>query len=366
MSTINKPNAYPEMLQMGRILRGLTQSELAEKTGIDQGLISKYENGRPIPSQDLDSIASYLQLPKHFFSRQINIEAPYGASMILFRRRQTTSIREQQRVMMELNRLSYHIHVLLESIDVQATSIIPQHKPTENSIDEIEDIANRTRLELRIPPGPISSMVRVLESMKVAIIQWDLPHKIDALLGGIPPLLLISKSLLGGRQRFTLAHELGHLVMHNELIFSYDDMEDQADFFASAFLMPRQDIRSRLRGLTMERLVALSSEWRVSVQALVRRARDLETITDRQYRTWNEQLSKNGFRTIEPVTIPVEQPTLVRSLINLHMTELNYSDEELAYALATEKWEFRNIYIERDTLQLVPKPKKTVLRIADG
>jgi Zn-dependent peptidase ImmA (M78 family) len=260
--------------------------------------------------------------------------------------------------------------VLLESIDVQTIATIPLHEPNEDSIDEIESIAERVRLELRVPPGPVQSMTRILESVGAVIFRRPMPPKIDALVDGMPgtpPIVLLSEALLGGRQRFTLAHELAHLVMHNALNYSFDVMERQANQFASAFLMPAREIKAKLRNLTMERLVALSAEWRVSVQALVRRARDLYVITERQCRAWFEQLTKSGYRTSEPIPIPTELPSLLTSLIRLHMDDLRYSVEELAYALSMEVWEFRKYYLGENPLQVVKKRKKVILRpFADG
>lgn len=362
-------HARPEMLRMGRTLRGLTQRELAEATSIDQALISKYENGRPIPDGDLITVAKALRLPENFFFRQMVLHAPNGASMMMFRRRQTATEKTQEQVLMEINRLGDNIRVLLESVDVQGMSSLPFHEPTSESLDEIEDIAERVRLELRVAPGPIPSMTRILESVGVVILQRPLPPKVDALVDSLPgsaPIMLLSNELLGGRQRFTEAHELGHLVMHNALSFSYEALEAQANRFASAFLMPKREIKAKLRDLTMERLTALSAEWRVSVQALVRRGLDLDVLNYRQYRTWNETLGKSGYRTAEPIAIPTEKPTLLKLLIQTHLNELRYPVNELADALAMEEWEFRSIYLD-EPLHLVKKEKKTILRpFADG
>lgn len=369
---MNNPRAMtesirPEMLKMGRILRGKTQRQLADETGIDQALISKYENGRPIPESDLETIAATLQLPEKFFYRHINIHSPNGASMLMFRRRQTTTGKMQEQVSMEMNRLSDNVRVLLDSVDLQTISVVPFYEPKTGSSEEIESIAERVRLELRIPRGPIKSMTRVLESIGVVIVRRRMPTKIDALVDstpGSPTILLLSEDLLGGRQRFTLAHELAHMVMHTALNFTYENLEWQADYFASAFLMPEHDIKSKLRNLTMERLIALSTEWRVSVQALVRRAFDLGVISERQYRSWNEQLGKSGYRTSEPYTIPIEEPSLLSSLIRIHMNDLQYTVTELADALAMEEWEFRHNFLGERTLHIIPKSKKPILRLS--
>lgn len=355
---------YPDMLKMGRTLRVKTQRELAEETGIDQSLISKYENGTPIPDGDLSAIASALELPEKFFFKKIDTHAASIASELMFRKRRTTPAKYQHQIIAEMNRIAYHVGVLFESVDVKSRFDLPIHEPEDGFMDEVENIADRVRLELHIPPGPIPSMIQILESMSVVVVLRKLPAKIDALVDNLPkpPILLLSQELLGGRRRFTLAHELGHMVMHKAFLkYTYDELEEQANRFASAFLMPAKDIKSKLRGLTMEKLIALSSEWRVSVQALVRRAYDLEVIDQRRYRFLNERLGKNGYRTTEPVEIHKEKPTLLSSLIRLHMNELKYSTEELAGALAMLEWEFKENYLPDNQIRVVKK--KPVFRL---
>lgn len=355
----------PAMLQMGRKLRGLTQRELAEATGIDQALISKYENGRPIPESDLHSISNALQLPSSFFRRRMEIYAPDGVNMMLFRRRQATSIRTLDQVLMEMNRLAASLDVLLESVDVETVARIPCIEPSTGTIDEIEAIADQVRLELKVPPGPVSSVTRVLESIGVVIVKRPLPPKVDALVDSKPghlSLLLLNDQMPGGRVRFSLSHELAHLVMHNALTFSMKDMDNQANQFASAFLMPAQDIKPKLRYLNLDKLIALSVEWKVSVQALVYRARTLGTISADEQRRWHIQFNRRGYNDHEPIAIPLESPSLLKSLITLHLEDLKYSIKELSDVLAYEEWEFRSQFLDDPRLRVVPPKKKPVLR----
>ena len=168
---------------------------------------------------------------------------------------------------------------------------------------------------------------------------------------------------MGGRQRFTLGHELGHLVMHNTIRFSYDEVEKQADRFASAFLMPEKQIKPKLRNLTIDRLIALSAEWRVSAQALIHRGYDLGTLTERQYREWNQLLSRGGYRSTELVPIPPERTTLLDTLIRAHKEELNYSNAELADALVMQEWEFKKNYLHRDEITILPAKAKRPVQL---
>ena len=106
----------------------------------------------------------------------------------------------------------------------------------------------------------------------------------------------------GDRQRFTLAHELGHLVMHD---VPTEEMEDEADKFASEFLMPEAQIQGQLHALSMRKLWELKSRWKVSMAALVKRAETLGCITASQTRYLWIQLSKSGYRLEEPAELAI-------------------------------------------------------------
>ncbi|HAG99910.1 MAG TPA: hypothetical protein DCL75_13910 [Ktedonobacter sp.] len=108
---------------------------------------------------------------------------------------------------------------------------------------------------------------------------------------------------------FTLAHEIGHIVMHQ---IPTENMEEEADRFAAEFLMPSRDISPDLDSITFTNLARLKSYWKVSMAALIVRANDMGKITQRQYRTLFEQMNKNGYRMNEPIPIPVEEPALLK------------------------------------------------------
>src|SRR5262249_30147459 len=116
-------------------------------------------------------------------------------------------------------------------------------------------------------------------------------------------------------------HELAHLVLHGgKSRLEVDDTE--ADDFAAEFLMPETSLRQEIKPpVTLASLAALKPRWRVSIQALIVRAKDLGIITDRQYRYLFEQVSAMGWRTNEPISIAVEKPRALRQ-----MAEMKYGD----------------------------------------
>jgi Zn-dependent peptidase ImmA (M78 family) len=131
------------------------------------------------------------------------------------------------------------------------------------------------------------------------------------------------------RQRWTLAHELGHLCMHASYIG--DQPEKDADSFAAEFLMPAEVIRPQLRNLTMGRLADLKRQWGVSMQALIERAHQLSVIPAGQRTTLYKQFSRMGWRTREPFSddLASEQPQLTEAITRA-LLEKGFSLYEIA------------------------------------
>jgi Zn-dependent peptidase ImmA (M78 family) len=170
-----------------------------------------------------------------------------------------------------------------------------------------------------MPAGPVCDMVAALEGAGAAVVTADLDSdRLDAVSqwdGRQAPLVLVGRHAPGDRCRFSLAHELGHLVMHQQP-GNGPDQEKEADAFAAEFLMPAADIRSDLTGaIDLARLAGLKRKWRVSMAALLRRAQTLGTITDWHYRSVQVEMSALGYRTQEPVPLAHEHPRLLPNLV---------------------------------------------------
>jgi Zn-dependent peptidase ImmA (M78 family) len=130
---------------------------------------------------------------------------------------------------------------------------------------------------------------------------------------GAMPVIVVTATPAGDRRRFSVAHELGHLVLHQVSEGSLHTVEQQADAFAAAFLLPEAAMRKVLvPPITLTTLADLKARWGMSLQALIRRALVLECLTPSQYRSLYAQLGARGWRTHEPVAVPVERPRALR------------------------------------------------------
>jgi Zn-dependent peptidase ImmA (M78 family) len=127
-------------------------------------------------------------------------------------------------------------------------------------------------------------------------------------------IVVLNSRLPASAQRFALAHEIGHLVMHDGV--ASQEMEKEADDFASALLMPADDISPQLRNVRFRDLGELKRYWRVSLAALIYRSYSLGLTTERHYRNLNMNLNNlpNG-RKREPGEFAAEQPTLIKRVV---------------------------------------------------
>lgn len=352
--------ANPEMLILAREIRGMTQTELAETSGIDQGRISRYEGSlRTIPDDELHILAKALSFPVAFFYRDGKRRAS-ETSEIFHRKRRTLSAAQQKRIDGLLNLYRFCMDDLLNSVEPKSPYEIPRINIDDLDKD-IEDIALTVRATWGIPSGPIDNLVGRLEAAGCMIFSYDFGiDQMDEAAQWVepgPPILLVNSRAPGDRLRFNLAHALGHLVMHRNQT-PYPKMEEEADQFASAFLMPSEDIRPELVPVTIDHMLALKPSWKVSMQALIRRARDIGEISDRQYTSLFQMLSRAGYRKREPFPIPVEKPTQIRNLLNIYKQQLGYSDTLLAELLRLSIKDFIAwYYADTSDLKIIRNPK---------
>lgn len=357
MSQVN-----PEMLTLARESRGFTQSELAKRLGVTQGKLSKVENGMlGTPTEMLPTLSEALDYPTDFFFQTSKIYGP-GISELYHRKRQTLPKKVLYKTHAHINIRRMHISKLLRAVEIDECHV-PHHDIGEYD-GRVEEIARAVRASWRLPHGPITNLTQTIEDAGAVIIPCEFgTRKIDAIsqwISGEPPMLFINRDLPGDRLRFSLSHELAHLVMHQT---SHPDQEKQADRFAAEFLMPEADIKASLTNISLPKLATLKQHWKVSMNALLKRAGDLGRLTLSQTRYLWKKMSMAGYRTSEPsgTDIPQECPTLLQEIINAHFSDLKYSVSELSHVLVLHEHELRSLYpVPNDGSK--PKPHLSLVK----
>jgi Zn-dependent peptidase ImmA (M78 family) len=324
-----------------RLARGLTQSQVAAKTGISQALLSKAESGMvTLDEERLSLLADALDVP--LAALQLTGSQIGAPAYIFHRKRASLPVSKANQIRAQLDLAHLQVAAILEN-NRPATRLQRTPLPDDGYITP-EDVARDLRDELSLGDGPIENLVRVLEDAGVAVLRTDLGStQIDALVSWPPnkwPLVILSSHAPADRQRFTLAHELGHAVMHE---VPSEEQESEADRFASEFLMPAHSIRRDLSEVSIPQLAKLKLKWKVSMAALLRRARDLGQITESQYKQVNIEFSKAGYRKSEPVEIPSETPAMVRQVIENRIRG-GESIPDIASAARMNPSRFENTY----------------------
>jgi len=320
------------VLETARRARGLTQAELAELTDTTQPSIQRYENNLREPdSQVLLRIADALGVTPSFLQ---HASRPQGAMAVEahMRRRSTAPAALWRRLEAELNMTRWHIARLYEEISLAATLSVPQFDPEEYLP---ESAARMVRTQWRLPMGPVRNLTSWMESAGILVLEYDFGSpKVDGLSqwAGDHPIIVLNAQVPTDRKRLTLAHELGHIVLHAD--YAGDDMEDQANAFAAEFLMPADVIKSQLKNLKVGQVIDLKRAWGVSMAALVERAYGLNQMTKDQRTSFYKMLSARGWRMFEPASdeLPREVPQLALR-IGSEMLAAGLSREDVAHML---------------------------------
>ena len=108
--------------------------------------------------------------------------------------------------------------------------------------------------------------------------------------------------------------------------------------------MPAREIGPELSRLTLEKAAALKCYWKVSMASIIRRAHDLEKINERQYRYFNSELGRLGYRKCEPAPIPPEEPRLFPEILDVHRSAHGRDAGMLSDLLGLHTHQFHEMY----------------------
>lgn len=354
-----------DMLRVARQLRGFQQGDAAERLGVSQAMLSRIENKLAGAGEDLiERAAAAYDLPATFFTQQDPVLGAPVSVHPMWRKKAAVTAREMDQIIAELNIRLMHLRRLMQAVEVEATYPLPR-MPIDEFDGNVERVAGLVRAQWQLPAGPIHNLTRTVEAAGIVVTHSPLGgSSVDGVTfaaPGLPPLIVLNSSQPGDRMRFTLAHELGHLVIHHNQ--PTHNMEPQANEFASCFLMPARDIQPHFaqRRIDLRLFAELKPVWRASMASLLMRARSLNLLAYNQERYLWQQFSIAKIRQSEPpeLNIAPELGTVPSDLIAAHIDQLGYSVSDLAGLLHIKPQELQSLY----GLTITPESKAPHLRI---
>lgn len=277
----------------------MSKKQLADELKVSPATIGHWEEGRRDPTASLALLADKLDQPEEFF---LGTEVPVTATTaVTFRKRQSATRGPKDRAAAAIDMAAGVLSPAVASVFGR----LPQADVPDFSGMSPEAAAEATRRHWGLGDGPIKNVVSQLEARGVRVfwITEDNPalSAFCRWVDGQPFVILNTAKLDGCRSRYDAAHELAHLVLHRDLDFDLHDArvyEKEADTFASAFLMPQSTfIQGAPTVFDAQALLARKKIWRVSVQAMVRRLRDLGVLAEWQYENAYKRMSAWGWRS---------------------------------------------------------------------
>lgn len=340
-----------ERLKQARKAAGLSTRALGEKAGVSAMSISKYETGKATPSsQVLINLGKALDVKVEYFFRPYKLEL----EEVEYRKHSHVPKRVLGQIegdLLEQIERFFELEGFLPNGPIKPFKVPAGLPDRVASYAEIEKISNHVRDKWSLGLNPIPDLTDTLEERGIKIFQTDALHnnRFDGLATRVQgaPVIVVGKEWPGDRQRFTLAHELGHLLMAGRLVRSLDE-EASANRFAGAFLVPDSEVRKELGNrrtwLEPNELCVLKKTYGLSMQGWMHRANDLGILPDSYYQRMAKFFSKQGWRKKEPCAdYPREQPKLFEQLVFRALAEDVISESKAAELMKKSLSEFRSM-----------------------
>lgn len=339
----------PGLLLLARQYRRKSQTAVAETAGLNQGHYSRIENGLTVDGpahENVERIARALSFPIDFFYQEDGLAGLPLSVHPMNRRKASVSDGALKQVHAELNIRLMHLRRYLRAVDLE-----PELPRPTIDVDEgggPQEIARTIRKAWSISDGPIANLTDLCERAGIVVAWCEFDAPIDGVtmtVRDLPSCIFLNSRVPADRMRFSLAHELGHVIMHR---IPTAHIEDEANAFAGELLVPEKIFRRSLIGqrITLDWLARQKAYWRVSMAFLLFRAGALDLITRHQSEYLWKKLSVLGWRTREPqeTDITPERPTVFPGLVRFHAEQLNYGVDELRQLLNADESDVRRLY----------------------
>lgn len=361
-------------LRLARIFHGFTLDEVAERVDKTRQYLHKMETGQATPTPVLlEQLATVLDVTPDFLLCE---HTPMLEEDSFHFRKLFTTRAMMKNVVMARGELTGRLVRYLDK-ELRLPKIRIPEVAEVQSVEDIERAAEQCRREWELGLGPIANMHMLAENVGAVITSFQsLSKEIDALSVAVPRPTIVRNEAKESvcRQRWDVGHELGHFVLHTGVVTGDRLTEGQANRFSGALLIPRAMMakhfpRPRGARLDWQGLSEFKLFWKVSKAAILYRARQLELISEDQYKTGAITLRRTGEATgeREDHLVPSEGPELVARAFRLLAEKKSIYAEDIASTLRVSPALLRNLvgfdlpakplgstkFVHRPVLQLV-------------
>lgn len=343
-----------------RILHELSRAQLANELGITEQAVWQYENGYVSPKLEVvNKMKSLFKVKSSYFYRNDLLEnSNTGDNIriqsIAYRSETINSIIKTQSEFVHVKFLDAFIKKVGTKIKYPSNLLLDLRKTVVAFLnsnqhlergEQIKAIAILARDKIGLPQNTNKNLLFYLEKAGALVFEKSIGDTIDAYSlwteDDNPYIVIGTIKKSAARRNFDLAHELGHLLLHFRVEFNmldkqtYKRMEDEANLFASEFLLPedefRKDCSNIMKVSNPDSYIDLKMKWIVSLQAMAMRLNKLEILTHQQFRYFFMSMSKKGYRKLEPLDndIPIEHPMKIQSVLQLLFEKGVYSVSSL-------------------------------------
>lgn len=292
---------FAQRLYNARKMAGFSMDQLATNSGLSKNAISRYEKGVMKPdSSNLIKLAKALNVKIDYFFRSSAVEL----HNVEFRKKAKLNKGQVESIKY---RVLDHVERYLELENILAINTSfsnPLKKHVVNTFADAETAAELLRDKWNLGYNPIPLVIEMLEDNHIKVVEVDEAMEFDGLSSMIDnkiPVIVVNKNFPIERKRFTLLHELGHLLMNLPKDISEKDKEKVCHRFAGAFLIPQRlfvsEFGARRKKILLEELSSIQQEWGLSIPAIMQRAKDLGILSADQLKQFYIKCNMNaGFK----------------------------------------------------------------------
>ncbi|MBK0348998.1 XRE family transcriptional regulator [Aerococcaceae bacterium zg-ZJ1578] len=325
-------------LQHLRTLHNLSRNELGKKLGISEQAIWQFETGLTEPKfSNVTQLCTLFAVKSNYFYREVELQSQFSQSNLVYRLADNTSLKGVNAEIAYLDSVNYIIRYLESMLIVPETKMVYLRQMikeiylshTVKDATLFDQLAQIVRDQLGIVDN--HKLLFQLERAGIHILEKDVVGRADAYSAWSAEniaYIVLSKYKPLVRQNFDLAHELGHLLMHFDIDIldldkqGYKQLEDEANAFASSFLLPKQEIIEDLNGMNKfsnpDAYKPLKLKYNVSIQALEMRAYKLGYLSPKQHSYFYRQINLKQYKNLEPfdTELSPQRPGKIRYLLD--------------------------------------------------